>query len=256
MNSKIVNNYHMHTTRCGHATGTDREYVEAAIRYGYKTIGFSDHTPQPFPCDFVSPVRMRCDELEGYVESVLRLREEYRSEIRILLALEVEVFSDCFEDWKKMISQYPFDYFLLAQHFIPNEYEGVYSTKLTRSEEVLKQYVDLSIESMQAGRFLYFAHPDLIHYHDTRSEAYTREMHRLCEYAKEHDMPLEINLLGVRDHRPYPEKDFWKIAGEVGNTVVIGTDAHSPDAMNPGPAFQTALNLIEQYHLNWKQDLL
>lgn len=256
MKSDFYSNYHMHTTRCGHAKGTDREYVEAAIRYGFKTVGFSDHTPQPFPNGFVSPVRMKCDELEGYVESVLQLREEYRSDIRILLALEVEVIPACFENWKKLTSQYPFDYFLLAQHFVPNEYEGVYSTRLTSSEEMLKQYVDLSIESMQAGSFLYFAHPDLLHFADTRSEVYSHEMRRLCEYAKAHDIPLEINLLGVRDHRPYPEKDFWKIAGEVGNTVVIGTDAHSPDAMNPGQAFRFALKLIEKYHLNWKQDLL
>ncbi len=63
MKNNIRSNYHMHTTRCGHATGTDREYVESAIRLGYKTIGFSDHTPQPFPGGFVSPVRMKCADL-------------------------------------------------------------------------------------------------------------------------------------------------------------------------------------------------
>lgn len=256
MNNILLSNYHMHTTRCGHATGTDREYVEAAIRYGYRTIGFSDHTPQPFPNGFVSPVRMKCADLEGYVESVLRLKNEYRSDIKILLALEVEVIPSCFEEWQKLVSPYPFDYFLHAQHFVPNEYEGTYSMRLTDSEQVLKQYVDLSIESMQAYGFLYLAHPDLIHFADTSSEVYSSEMRRLCECAKDHNLPLEINLLGVRDHRSYPTDDFWRIAGEVGNTVVIGTDAHSPDAMNPGIAFRAAMKLIERYHLNWKQDLL
>ncbi len=256
MKNNIRSNYHMHTTRCGHATGTDREYVESAIRLGYKTIGFSDHTPQPFPGGFVSPVRMKCADLEGYVNSVLKLKDEYRSDIRILLALEVEVIPSCFEQWQKLVSPYPFDYFLHAQHFVPNEYEGTYSMRLTKSEQVLKQYVDLSIESMQACNFLYLAHPDLIHFANTHSELYNCEMRRLCEYAKNHNMPLEINLLGIRDHRSYPTDDFWRIAGEVGNTVVIGTDAHSPEAMNPSPAIETAIKLIEQYHLNWKQDLL
>ena len=256
MQNNIVTNYHMHTVRCGHATGEDRAYVEAAIRYGYQTIGFSDHTPQLFPNGYVSPVRMRPDELEGYVNSVLQLRQEYRSDIRVLLALEVEVFPAIYEDWKKLTDPYPFDYFLLAQHFIPNEYEGVYSARFTRKKEMLKQYVDLSIESMQSGNFLYFAHPDLIHFADPASKVYDSEMRRLCEYAKQHDMPLEINLLGIRENRPYPENRFWKIAGEVGNTVVIGTDAHSPDAMNPGHAFQVAMKMVEEYHLNWKQNLL
>ena len=246
----------MHTTRCGHASGSDREYVETAIQCGYKTIGFSDHTPQPFPNGFISPVRMKCSDLEDYVVSVLKLRDEYRSEIRILLALEVEVIPACFEKWQKLVSPYPFDYFLHAQHFVPNEYEGTYSMRLTKSEQVLKQYVDLSIESMQACSFLYLAHPDLINYADTSSEVYSHEMRRLCECAKAHEMPLEINLLGIRDHRSYPSIDFWKIASEVGNSVVIGTDAHSPEAMIPGPAYEAAVKMIKQYHLKWKQDLL
>jgi histidinol-phosphatase (PHP family) len=42
-------NYHTHTTRCHHAAGTEREYVEAAIANGIKVLGFADHTPYPFP---------------------------------------------------------------------------------------------------------------------------------------------------------------------------------------------------------------
>ena len=40
-------NYHTHTTRCRHAAGTDREYVEAAIKSGLTILGFADHTPLP-----------------------------------------------------------------------------------------------------------------------------------------------------------------------------------------------------------------
>ena len=38
-------NYHMHTYRCMHASGTDEEYVLSAIKNGYEEIGFSDHSP-------------------------------------------------------------------------------------------------------------------------------------------------------------------------------------------------------------------
>ena len=30
-------NFHSHTTRCGHAQGTDEEYVIAAIKEGFTT---------------------------------------------------------------------------------------------------------------------------------------------------------------------------------------------------------------------------
>ena len=39
----IQTNWHTHTSRCGHAVGTDEEYVQAAIQGGLKTLGFSDH---------------------------------------------------------------------------------------------------------------------------------------------------------------------------------------------------------------------
>ncbi len=32
-------NYHTHTTRCKHASGEDREYVETAISYGLHDFG-------------------------------------------------------------------------------------------------------------------------------------------------------------------------------------------------------------------------
>ena len=41
----MTENYHTHTARCRHATGTEEEYVLAAIDRGLKILGFSDHTP-------------------------------------------------------------------------------------------------------------------------------------------------------------------------------------------------------------------
>ena len=38
----MIANYHTHTFRCNHATGTDREYVEAAIRAGVKDVTIMD----------------------------------------------------------------------------------------------------------------------------------------------------------------------------------------------------------------------
>lgn len=33
-------NYHTHTTRCHHATGSDEDYVLSAIKGGYQELGF------------------------------------------------------------------------------------------------------------------------------------------------------------------------------------------------------------------------
>ena len=49
---KMLANFHTHTYRCHHASGTDREYVESAIRAGVKVLGFADHSPYWFPGDY------------------------------------------------------------------------------------------------------------------------------------------------------------------------------------------------------------
>lgn len=38
-------NYHTHTFRCKHASGTDRDYVEAAVANGFSELGFQITSP-------------------------------------------------------------------------------------------------------------------------------------------------------------------------------------------------------------------
>ena len=45
----MIANLHTHTPRCRHASGTEEEYVRCALDAGLQTLGFSDHTPYPFP---------------------------------------------------------------------------------------------------------------------------------------------------------------------------------------------------------------
>ena len=82
------------------------------------------------------------------------------------------------------------------------------------------------VAGLDQGGFLYLAHPDLINYVDDTDPFYLSEMRRLCVRAKELNVPLEINLLGILDGRHYPHDTFWAIASEIGNEVVFGSDAH------------------------------
>ena len=82
----MLANYHTHTVRCGHAEGSEREYIEAAISEGFKILGFSDHTPQPYPEGFKSHIRMDMSELDNYTETLVKLRDEYKDQIQILIS--------------------------------------------------------------------------------------------------------------------------------------------------------------------------
>ena len=51
-------------------------------------------------------------------------------------------------------------------------------------------------------------------------------MTRLIKKANELDLPLEINMYGLRENRAYPRTDFWTLAGDLGSTAILGSDCH------------------------------
>ncbi len=233
-------NLHTHTPRCNHAKGTEREYIERAIEGGFHTLGFSDHAPMPFDGGYYSNFRMRPEQFDDYMTTLIDLREEYKRDIRLLIGLEAEYYPRYFNRLIDMVSPYPLDYLILGQHFIGNEHDATYSGNPLNTEAELARYVDQTAEGLATGRFTYFAHPDLIRFLGADA-VYEKHMRRLCENAKALDIPLEINLLGVHTHRAYPCERFFRIAAEVGNTIVLGSDAHSPhDTFRP--------ETIEQAH--------
>ncbi|MCR5774056.1 MAG: histidinol-phosphatase [Lachnospiraceae bacterium] len=227
----LTENYHTHTVRCKHATGSEREYVEKAIENGFRVLGFSDHTPQPYESGFVSPIRMDMDQLDDYVDTVRTLKYEYADRIDIRIGLEVEYFKGYFDRLMKEIRSRELDYIILGQHYVPDEENGFYAGNATDSEERLKDYVDIVIEALETHEFMYLAHPDLIHFTGDR-EVYLRHMTRICEYARDNDVPLEINGLGIITGRWYPRVDFFRLAKSMGCRLIYGCDAHSPDQVS------------------------
>ena len=146
----MIANYHTHTYRCHHASGTEREYIEKAIAEGLTVMGFSDHVPMPFPDGHESSFRIRIEELEDYIRTLEALREEYRDRIQILIGFEAEYYPAYFEDMLRLLEPYDYDYMILGQHFIDNETAPYNATPMT-DEEALCRYVDQVLEGLSTG---------------------------------------------------------------------------------------------------------
>ena len=157
----MLANYHTHTERCFHAFGSDREYIETAIKSGMKVLGFSDHCPWIFPDGYISDIRMKPADVDGYFSSLTALKKEYEKDIKIYIGFESEYVPELIESQDKFLADYPIDYMILGQHSIAPENISRYTGSPTRDEYVLKKYIDLIIEGMESGRYKYVAHPDL-----------------------------------------------------------------------------------------------
>jgi len=113
----------------------------------------------------------------------------------------------------------------------------------------VKKYVDAGIAAMQTGRFSIFAHPDVLYYvGDT--DVYRSEMSRLILEAKRLSIPLELNMLGVRNSRHYPNPIFWEEAARLGATAVFGLDSHRPEDVLDRNNYERSLRFADRFGIN------
>lgn len=248
-------NYHTHTARCHHATGTDEEYVEAALRAGLETLGFSDHTFYIFPEGYpYHNYAMTPEEAPGYFDALLALREKYRGRIDIRIGLETEYFPRFFDRLIEEYGKYPLDYILLAPHLYPDFQDptAFNSFKQTEDPERLRRYTDYTVEAIGTGLFSCVAHPDVIHFvgDDELMRAAAR---RIADAARQAGIPLELNLYGLSDGRHYPNPVFWSAVGDV--PVIMGCDAHCPERIAVPSEITAGLRFADRFGLHLTEQM-
>ena len=233
-------NYHMHTMRCHHALGSEEDYIKAAIQAGFEEVGFADHSPWHYTNGYVSGMRMKESELDGYINTIQKLQKKYRNQISIKIGLECEYFPEMMPWLEKTLEEKPINYIILGNHFHLSDVTGRYYGRPTKSKEVLLDYVAEVKTAIATGLYSYVAHPDLVYYIDTTDEIYEKAMTELCQSAKQAGIPVEFNLLGYREQRQYPCDEFWKIAAKCQCQAIIGFDAHEPARLKDDQLYEQA----------------
>ncbi|MBQ7386776.1 MAG: histidinol-phosphatase [Clostridia bacterium] len=243
-------NFHTHTYRCHHASGTPEEYVLRAIEGGIKYMGFSDHFPLVLPNGTESRYRVRVAEVGDYVADALSLREKYKDKIDIGVGFEMEYYPEAFDKMLASAKEYGAEYLICGQHFNHLEIEITHNASPSDSTERLVEYVNTVCEAIRTHKFTYIAHPDLPTF-TGEGDFYKSEMRKIAVASRDENIPLEINFLGIREGRIYPADDFWQVAGEVGAPVTFGFDAHSTGAAYDAESIAKAEALVEKYKLNY-----
>lgn len=262
-------NFHTHTYRCGHAQGEAEEYVLAAIKAGYKRLGFSDHGP--FPNFIQQGMRMNFEELENYVKDINSLKEKYKDQIEIYCGVEIEFTPSYLDYYKKLLTDYHLDYLVMGNHLMMNNAECLWYFERPNSIENLDDYINNSIAGLKSGLFSIFAHPDIIlnSFTDKCDKEILNKLKILEQVAIENDIPLEINMQGYREklekcgsvNAPmfnnsycYPYESYWATLKNSKVKVIVSLDAHNPSYFKDDN-FGFAKYLIEKYNLNFTQNI-
>ena len=246
---------HNHTFRCHHASGDAADYVAAAVAGGCRVIGIADHVPTPD--DRWGDVRMRLDELPGYVAAV---RGAARADATVLLGLECEYVPD-FAAFQRdeLLGRHGCDYLIGAVHYVPWQGGWISAFGGCRTSDRLRAFADHAVATIASGLYAFLAHPDVFAAAPLAWNADTAAVAReVCAAAAAHGVPLELNHYGMRKEwvaapggaRPaYPWPPFWEVAATHGCRVVLSSDAHRPQDAVVGwddlAALRDRLGLVE-----------
>lgn len=234
---------HTHNSRCGHAIGKIREYIDFAILNNVNVIGITDH--MPYFCskyDHLMPkVAMAKSEFDKYINEVLELKKEYDGKIEVLLSLEADYSAEYVETYDKIFRQYPFDYIICSVH-ISNGLD-IYNKKRWETLSIKECYRELEIyynlvnQLVMSNYFDVIGHLDAIKTHcPVPYKDYFSIIERTLEVIAKQDIVIEINTSGkIKEiNEWFPVKEVIEKAYYLGIKVTFASDAHVPERVADG----------------------
>jgi histidinol-phosphatase (PHP family) len=245
--------YHVHTARCGHASGAMERYVERAIEAGITELGFSDHLFMYWlPPERRDPELTMAEwEHDFYIQDVDRCRARYRGDVTIRLATEADYIPGHEQELERILRGYDWDYVIGSVHFIgewgfdDSRYISGFAGR--DIDALYAEYFSLVGASAETGLFDTIGHSDLVkkfgHRPQTgQSQAYAELAARLARTG----VCVEVNTGGLRKpvREAYPHPDLLRAYRAAEVSVTLGSDAHAPGEV--AADFTAACELLRQ----------
>ena len=257
-------NLHTHT-RFSDGSDEPQAYVEEALRQGFSTLGFSDHSPVPFDNTFA----IREEELALYGETILQLKKRCRDihgsdplnpvqkDLQILLSLEIDFIpgiTRTFDEYRRML---PLDYTIGSVHlvrnsdpshlwFIDGPEMAVYDKGLLEvfgndARKGVTAYYRQIQEMVATQKPGIVGHLDKIRmynrdrYFSEASAWYTGLVDETLDIIKETGCVVEVNTRGIykkRSETYFPGPAILQKIQDLRIPVTISSDAHKPHELS------------------------
>ena len=94
------------------------------------------------------------------------------------------------------------------------------------------------------------AHPDVFNFVGDKG-TYKEEMRKIAIASREKNVPLEINFLGIRENRYYPNPSLLEIMSDERCPVTFGCDAHEVESAFDLESLKKAEKIVKEYNLNY-----
>jgi histidinol-phosphatase (PHP family) len=246
-------NLHTHTHYCD---GSDDplKYLQAALKAGFHTLGFSSHATVPFTNGFAIQSK---EDLANYCLSINKLKKEFSDRIDILLGLEIDYIKGSSMDFLDLKSTWGLDYMIGSVHLVRNGSEkGLWFIDGPRAETYDKGLRDIFNGDIRRAVTAYYDQinqmvltqkPDIVGHLDKikmhNKERYFREdelwyenlwMNTL-EVIRQSGLVIEVNTRGVYTGRCpalYPGFEILKEILRMDIPLTLSSDAHKPEEID------------------------
>ena len=229
-------NVHTHT-RYSDGRDSAEEMVQAALRLGFHTLGFSEHGPADY-----DGAAMPADRAEEYRAEIARLKRAYAGQIDLLLGVE--------HDWLSPADFAPCDFTIESVHYVRKGSE-LWSVDWTRQKledavrtlyggdvyALCRDYFRTVCESIEGTRADILGHIELImkfnEARDLFDDADPRYLDAALEtaaLAARSGRLIEVNTGAMaRGYRraPYPGEAMLRRIRECGGRILLSSDCHN-----------------------------
>ena len=228
-------------------------YVKRALSLGFRTLGFSCHTPISNQEDSWRASR---EGIETYFTEFRRLKELYGNEIELYCGMELDYLD---RDGELAGMEYidRLDFTIASVHGMFHEPTGRYLNVDGPVEEfellladnfgsdietMVDTYFRLQADMIRKYSFDILAHCDLIRkrntgnrYFDPEAGHYIQSAERVVAAVISCGVRIEINTGGMArgvTSDPYPSEWILQRIAAAGTPVVLSSDAHHPDKLD------------------------
>ena len=228
---------HVHSTYSGDGKATIDEMVQKAISLGMKQICFTEHNDFDYPYAEGDKPDMFLLNVDAYLFDLLRAREKYEGQIKILFGMELGLVPEIKRKNLILAKSHDFDYIIGSSHlchgrdpYYPDFYEG------REEKAAYREYFESILENVKGyTQYDVYGHLDyVVRYGPTQNQNYSYAdyadvIDEILRILVENEKGLEVNTGGFRCGigTTNPCHDIIRRYRELGGEIItIGSDAH------------------------------
>ena len=246
---------HLHSSFSGDSKTPMEEMIISGIAKGLTTMCFTEHQDIDYPDSPDGPGSIFLLNTDSYLYELIRLREKYQEQIRILFGVELGLQKEILRKNAVYAKSYDFDFIIGSSHichgkdpYYPAFFEGRSVT------EAYREYFESILENVRSfSNFDVYGHLDYVVRdspnmdRDYTCEPFADLFDEILKTLIVQNKGIEINSGGLRkgmqDFHPCTQilRRYRELGGEI---ITVGSDAHK--AADIAADFESAADLLKE----------